>query len=309
MSLDEFKAVGMKDEVMIRERGRSIRPTRRWLICCIGGGLVTTLTILILVGIGNAQSKPVMRQMTLHMVGIPAGSRPVKVALLADIHLGNSGMTPGRLAEIIDQVNASRPDIALLAGDFITGHDARGAAERATGLTRPLTHLRAPLGVVAVLGNHDHWTAPNAVREALARAGITVLENQAVRRGPFAVIGIGDRFSGHDDISSSLMAARRIGGVPIVLTHSPDIVPDLPAGQPLVLAGHTHCGQVVLPWIGPLVMRAPADHWRQLYNPRYRCGIVRDGGRTAIVTAGVGTGTLPIRLGAMPDWWLITLEP
>ena len=104
-------------------------------------------------------------------------------------------------------------------------------------------------------------------------------------------------------------AARRLGGVPIVLTHSPDLVPDLPVDQPLVLAGHTHCGQVVLPWIGPLVMHAPSDHWRQLYNPRYRCGIVRDGTRTTIVTAGVGSGTSPIRIGAMPDWWLITLEP
>ena len=89
-----------------------------------------------------------------------------------------------------------------------------------------------------------------------------------------------------------------------VLTHSPDVAPDLPSSLPLVLAGHIHCGQVVLPWIGPLIMRAPKDHWRQLYNPRYRCGIVRDGARTTIVTADAGSGTSPIRLGAMPDWWL-----
>lgn len=162
---------------------------------------------------------------------------------------------------------------------------------------------------MTVLGNHDYWTAPRAVREALNKAGIVVLENQAVRRGPLAIVGIGDRFSTHDDTVSSLTAARGIGGVPIVLTHSPDIVPDLPAGLPLVLAGHTHCGQVVLPWIGPLLMRAPKDHWRQLYNPRYRCGIVRDGPRTTIVTAGVGSGTSPIRIGAMSDWWLVTLKP
>jgi hypothetical protein len=278
------------------------------LACCVGV-LVTTLAILILVGMGNARSKPVVRQLTLHMPGLPGGSRSTKVALLADIHLGNRGMTPARLVEVVDQVKASHPDLVLLAGDFVTGHDAQGAAKRAAGLTQPLTLLRAPLGVVAVLGNHDHWTAPGAVRAALIKAGIVVLENQAVRRGPFAIVGIGDRFSGHNDAFLSLAVARSIGGVPIVLTHSPDVVPGLPANLPLVLAGHTHCGQVVLPWIGPLVMRAPKDHWRQLYNPRYRCGIVRDGTRTTIVTAGVGSGSSPIRLGAMPDWWLITLEP
>lgn len=281
---------------------------RRWLAYGIGVSLAA-FVILILVGMHNAQSKPIVRRITLHMAGLSAGSRPTKVALLADIHLGNKGMTPTRLAEIVEQVNASRPDLILLAGDFVTGHDAQGAAERAAGLTQPLAHLRATSGVLAVLGNHDQWTAPNAVRTALSKAGITVLENRAVRRGPFTIVGIGDRFSGHDDVSSSLIASRRIGGVPIVLTHSPDLIPDLPVDQLLVLAGHTHCGQVVLPWIGPLIMHAPSDHRRQLYNPRYRCGVVRDGTRITIVTAGVGSGTSPIRIGAMPDWWLITLEP
>jgi len=293
---------------MTSGKRRSAKPAWYWLVGGIGA-LATMLAILILVGMANARSKPIMRQITLHLPGLAKGSPPTKIALLGDIHLGNRGMEPARLADIVDQVNASHPDLILLAGDFVTGHDAQGAAERAAGLTRPFARLRAPLGVVAVLGNHDHWTAPGAVREALNKAGIVVLENQAVRRGSFAVIGAGDRFSGHDDLPSSLAAGRNAGGIPIVLTHSPDVVPDLPANLPLVLAGHTHCGQVVLPWIGPLLMRAPKDHWRQLYNPRYRCGIVLDGARTTIVTAGVGSGTSPVRIGAMPDWWLITLQP
>ena len=293
---------------MTSGKRRSAKPAWYWLVGGIGA-LGTMLAILVLVGMANARSKPIMRQIMLQLPDLAKGSPPTRIALLGDIHLGNQGMEPARLADIVDQVNASHPDLILLAGDFVTGHDAQGAAERAAGLTRPLARLRAPLGVVAVLGNHDHWTAPGAVREALNKAGIVVLENQAVRRGSFAVIGVGDRFSGHDDLPSSLAAGHNAGGIPIVLTHSPDVVPDLPANLPLVLAGHTHCGQVVLPWIGPLLMRAPKDHWRQLYNPRYRCGIVRDGARTTIVTAGVGSGTSPVRIGAMPDWWLITLQP
>lgn len=101
-----------------------------------------------------------------------------------------------------------------------------------------------------MLGNHDHLTAPAAVRHALSEAGIVVRENQVVRRGPFAIAGIGDHFPGHDDVATSLSGARRVDGAPIVLTHSPDLVPNLPASLPLVLAGHTHCGQVVLPLTG-----------------------------------------------------------
>lgn len=280
----------------------------RWLLIAAALSLPMIAT-LILIGLGNARSTPIVRQATVHLAGLPTAARPMRVALLSDVHLGNRNMTSQRLAEIVDQVNASRPDLILMAGDFVTGHDAQGAGQRAAGLTQPLRRLRAPLGVVAVLGNHDHWTAPSVVREALIKAGVTVIENQAVRRGPFAVTGIGDRFSGHDNAPDALLAARRVGGAPIILTHSPDIVSELPANQPLILAGHTHCGQVVLPRIGPLIMHSPRNDWRRLYNPRYRCGIIRDRARITIVTAGVGSGTTLIRLGAMPDWWLLSIEP
>lgn len=281
-------------------------PAARWLLATAAVALVGSGALWV-VGLINAQSMPVLRRVTLHMPGFPKDVPAARVALLADIHLGNRAMQPEHLDAIVDEVNASHPDIVLIAGDFVVGHGEEGALERAAGLTAPLKRLHAPLGVVAVLGNHDHWTGPNAVNSALARAGITILENQAIQRGPFAIMGIGDRFSGYDEVTATLAAGRAIAGFPIVLTHSPDLVPDLPADQPLVLAGHTHCGQVVLPWIGPLVMHAPTNHWRQLYNPRYRCGIVSDGGRLTIVTAGVGSGTAPIRIGAMPDWWLITI--
>lgn len=271
--------------------------------------VIAFLAIIAALGRRNAQADPIVRQTTVHIPGLAKGVRPIRVALLSDIHLGNSGMTAERLQRIVSQVDAATPDIILIAGDFVTGHGVEGASDRAAALTAPLARLRARLGVFAVLGNHDHWTAPGAVRGALARAGIIVLSNNVTARGELTIVGIDDRFSGHDDVPRALAKARRIGGVPIVLTHSPDLVPDVPATLPLVVAGHTHCGQVVLPMIGPLVTHAPKDHWRRLYNPRYRCGIVRDGARTTIVTAGLGSGTAPIRLGAMPDWWLISLVP
>lgn len=287
-------------------RGQA-RLTRQWVLAA-AASVSTLLAITVFVGLKNVQALPLIRRASVQMPALVPGSAPLSIALLSDMHFGNRGMTPERLARIVRQVNAERPDLILIAGDLVTGHDGDGAADRAAGLTAPLSRLRAPLGVVAVLGNHDHWTAPAAIRTALARAGVVVLENQAVRRGPLSIIGVGDHFSGHDDLPRSLSAARNIGGVPVVLSHSPSIAPALPAAYSLVLAGHTHCGQVVLPLVGPLLSLSPRENWRRLYNPLYRCGLVRKAGRSTIVTAGVGSGTVPIRLGAMPDWWLVTLR-
>jgi predicted MPP superfamily phosphohydrolase len=218
-------------------------------------------------------------------------------------------MDAERLRTIVGQVNAAGPDLVLLAGDFVTGHDADGAAQRAAGLEAPLSHLNAPLGVVAVLGNHDHWTSSHAVRAALVRAGITVLGNEAVRRGPLAILGVNDAFSGHDDVAATVASWKTIGGIPLVLTHTPDLVHKLSGEFALVLAGHTHCGQVVLPGLGPILTRSPKQNWRPLYDTRYRCGVVRDADRIVVVTAGVGSGTSPVRFGAAPDWWLLTVGP
>jgi len=268
--------------------------------------LLALLGAAFLVGLREAVSPPVRREAHLALAGWPKDTPPLRLALLSDIHLGNRAMTPERLGRIVEEVNAARPDIVLIAGDFLAGSRSDGAEAKAAALTAPLSRLRAPLGVVAVLGNHDYWTAPQAVRAALEKAGVTVLVNRAVQRGPLALLGVDDAFSGHDDVPAAL-ASTRLRGVPVVLSHSPDVVHRLGTGFPLVLAGHTHCGQVVLPWYGPVTTRAPLAGWKPLYDPRYRCGLVERDGRTVVVTAGVGSGTTPIRLGAPPDWWLLTL--
>lgn len=232
----------------------------------------------------------------------------MRVALLADIHLGNRAMSPARLRTIVRDVNAARPDLVLLAGDFTVGHTPGEEANAAASLREPLAGLHARLGTIAVFGNHDNWTSPTSIRTALEAARISVLDNRAVRRGPLNIIGIGDAFSGHADVRRALAVASKLGGVPVVLSHSPDIVHELSPDLPLVLTGHTHCGQVVLPLFGPVLTRSPFQHWARLYDPRLRCGAVRDHGRLIIVTAGLGSGSSPIRIGAPPDWWLVTLR-
>lgn len=268
--------------------------------------LLAFLVVVVFVGLANARADP-----TLHSLDVPvprwrSGVPSLRVALLSDIHIGNRAMDAVRLGRIVALVNAAKPDLVLIAGDFLAGHDSVSANKQVSALAAPLMGLRPPLGVVAVLGNHDYWGSPEAVRLVLAKAGITVLENQAARGGPLSIVGISDRFSGHDNVPIAVEAARPLGGIPIVLTHSPDVVPVLPRIFTVAFAGHTHCGQLVIPGYGPLITpRSPREHWWRLYDPHYRCGVVRDPGRLTVVTGGLGAGTVPMRLGAMLDWWLL----
>ena len=149
---------------------------------------------------------------------------------------------------------------------------------------------------------HDHWRNASTARAELKRAGMTVLANSAVRRGPLAIGGLDDDFTGHANVPQVLAAIRLLGGVPVMLSHSPDVFPQVPEDVPLTLAGHTHCGQVRFPWGG-----TPATMSR--YGDRYACGLVHESGHTLIVSAGLGVSVLPFRFGTHPDMWVITLGP
>lgn len=270
------------------------------------GGVTKAIAALLLLAVAlvalghcSARSDPVLRRATVALPGWPAGAAPVTVLLWSDLHLGNAATPPARLARLVTLANGLHPDLIVLAGDFVAGH-RREDAGAAVAMLPALRGLRAPLGVVAVMGNHEYWTDPWPVRAALERAGVTVLANAAVRRGPLAVGGVDDMVNRRADVGATLAAVRAVGGAPVLVSHSPDIAPRLPAGVPLLLAGHSHCGQIVLPWFGP-----PTE----VTAPRYRCGMVREDARLTIVTAGTGTSVVPLRSGAPPDWWLLTLRP
>lgn len=264
----------------------------------LAAALLLGLAALALFMFLEARSAPIVRRAE---VALPGLAQPVRAVLISDIHIGTPAMDADRLDRIVAQINALRPDLVAIAGDFIFGHDPNGAARRGAAMVGPLSRLRPRLGTVAVLGNHDYWTGAPAVRAELARAHVTLLENQAVRLGPLAIGGISDAFSGHDDARATLRAARALRRPILLLTHDPDIAPDLP-GDAMLLAGHTHCGQAMV-----FGLRVTPEVSR--YGARYRCGVVREGERTVIVTAGLGTSGVPLRIGAPPDLWLVTLMP
>ncbi len=210
-------------------------------------------------------------------------------------------MPPERLSQIVRQANAQRPDAVLIAGDFVSDKALATKRFSLENAIAPLGDLKSRFGTFAVLGNHDHWRSAAAAYSALRRAGINVLDNSAARAGPLVIGGLDDAFTHHDDLSATLRAMAALGGEPVLLSHSPDPFPRVPAEVKLMLAGHTHCGQIRLPLVG-------AISYMSEYGDKYACGVVIEHGKTLVVGAGLGTSLLPLRLGAVPDMWLIVVK-
>ncbi len=261
-------------------------------IVALGAGLLTIYAW------AEARRMPVVRTARIAMADWPPSTPPLRVVLMSDIHLENETMDEGRLRRIVEIVNRQAPELVLIAGDFIAGHEHGSAAHIAPQLTRALGGLKARLGTVAVLGNHDLWTGPSDVASALGRAGIVTLNNAAIVRGPVRIAGIADAYTGSADIGGTFARVARLKGALLVLTHAPDVSEHLPHGDYPVFAGHTHCGQIVLPLIGPPYTVAKL---------RYNCGLIHEDGRNILVTAGLGTSGVPFRLGAAPDIWVVEL--
>ncbi|MDF0487052.1 metallophosphoesterase family protein [Sphingomonas sp. H39-1-10] len=264
-------------------------------------GLLLVIGVAVaLYAFAEARRDPVVRRADIALPRWPAGQPVVRVVLVSDIHIGSLASDATRLNRIVAQINALNPDLVLIAGDFIFGERKDGAALHGPAMIAPLKGLHARLGVFAVPGNHDHATGLPVVARDLAAVGITLLRDKAMVVGPLVLGGVDDAASGHAHPIYTMAQMRILPGAPVVFTHSPQIAKDMAPDMPLLLAGHTHCGQVVLPLIGPIVEVTPAQ---------YRCGMIGDGTGKVVVTAGLGATGVPFRLGAPPDLWLLTLRP
>jgi uncharacterized protein len=258
--------------------------------------------LLLLWSYGEATSQPVLGRAEVKLRGLPPGTPALRAVLISDIHVAGPDMPPERLARIVEQINALKPDLVLIAGDLVSDKRTATHLYPTHEALAPLGKLRPRLVSLAVLGNHDHWRSAPATRAALRKAGVILLENDARQVGPLAIGGLDDDFTGRADVSKVAARLRRLRGARLVLSHSPDPFPALPGDIPLMVAGHTHCGQITLPFYGPIenVSR---------YGMRYQCGVVRERGQTLVVTAGLGTSVVPLRFNAPPDMWLIELRP
>ncbi|MGR3614665.1 MAG: metallophosphoesterase [Paracoccaceae bacterium] len=244
---------------------------------------------------------------------------PLKIAVLSDLHAGTPNVTAERLTRIVARTNALGADVILLPGDFSATQTYFSRALPAAEIARLMGNLSAPLGVWAVLGNHDWWEDSDAQKQGegpihwhrlLGNVGIRVLENEAVLldngmwlaglADQHAIRGKFRRHAGVHDLDRTLASVPQ--DVPLLfLAHEPDIFPELPDRVTLAVCGHTHGGQIRLFGRAPFV---PSK-----FESRYSYGHIVEGDRHVVVSGGIGCSMVPVRLGVVPEITLITLGP
>lgn len=265
-------------------------------------------------------------RVTRHSVTPPNWPRDLKLrlALVADVHACEPLMTIWRMEEIVEVTNGLGADAILLLGDYEASHRFMQRPLMPNEWAPVLAQLKAPLGVHAILGNHDYWDDPHAQnqrgqvprsRRALEKAGVPVYENDAVRLmkdgQAFWLAGLADQiayivgvergrmlFEGLDDLAGTI--AKVTDDAPVILmAHEPDIFPTVPGRVSLTVAGHTHGGQVRLLGWSPIVP--------SVYGNRYAYGHVVEDDRNLVVSGGLGCSVLPVRFGVPPEIVLIEL--
>lgn len=248
-------------------------------------------------------SSLIIHEQTIAMSAWPRTLDGLSVAAISDIHAGSPFINEDKLRQLVDRTNALSPDLIVLLGDYMVRDSWHSTQMPPEKIADALRKLKAPLGVYAVLGNHDWWYDVSKTRVAFESRGIRVVDNDVVRLekngAPFWIVGIADAWSLTDDIEGT---AKRIpaGEPAIALTHNPDILPRFPPTFVLTLAGHTHGGQVNLPFIGRRIV--PSE-----FGQRYAAGHIQEEGKHMFVTTGVGTSVFPVRFRVPPEIALLTL--
>lgn len=227
----------------------------------------------------------------------------LRIAVLSDLHVGAPHRDLASLQELVSITNKQTPDLVVILGDLVIQGVVGGRFVPPEPIAKELARLRAPLGVVAVLGNHDWWFDGERVRRALSTEGITVLNDQNFRvthkDRSFWLMGLDDLWTRGNHLKATLASIRDDDPI-IALAHNPDIFPEMPPRVTLTLAGHTHGGQVNFPIIGRPIVPSRFDQ-------RFAYGLIEENGRKLFVTGGVGTSILPIRFRVKPEVVILTM--
>jgi predicted MPP superfamily phosphohydrolase len=243
--------------------------------------------------------------------GWPAHHK-LTMTVIADLHAGGPDMTLPHVRRVVDTANALRSDVVVLLGDFKAWYRFKTTPVADPDWAAELARLEAPLGIWAILGNHDWWHDLEGVRSALGKVRIPILENDVVLLGPegqkFWLAGLGDqlahwigrgRFQGVDDLPGTMAKVQTDDPV-VLLAHEPDIFTKVPARVALTLAGHTHGGQIRVPFLWQRYV--PSQ-----YGARFAYGHVVENDRHLIVSGGLGTSIIPARFGVPPEIVHVTL--
>lgn len=232
---------------------------------------------------------------TVEVEGLPKSADGTRIVQLTDIH--RSKMTRDRmLHRAVATANSAQGDVIVLTGDYVT--DQAADIDPCAHILAP---LRARLGVYAILGNHDHSTDAVAMERALARNHFTVLKNENVTLGNgLRIVGIEDDRYGHTNVERSFQGIPK-DAFSFVLLHNPSIVERIDERTCVAVAGHTHGGQLRLPWV---------TNWavRKIGAKHYHAGWYTVGKARLYVNRGLGSVGVPLRYGSRPEVAVFTLR-
>lgn len=217
-------------------------------------------------------------------------AHPIKIAHISDLHTNTVGIRERRLIKILDQ---EKPDLIALTGDLISdGHNYRAVAE-------VLRMLHAPLGVYWVRGNWENWFPASVPFRQLTSSNAQFLDNQSHRvTDGLWIVGLDDLSSGVPDLKSAFEKVPQTSFV-LVLSHSPALFDDISGKCQLVLSGHTHGGQVKIPFLGALWLPEGSGPYVSGWYMQKECRMY--------VSRGIGTSILPIRFLSRPEIAFINL--
>lgn len=281
-------------------RDRPAKLTRRQFLAAAGGAVLATMAGGTVNALAVEPRWVKLTYPTIRIRNLPPAWDGVRIAHVTDIHLGNL-ISMDYVNKIVAITNAASADLLVLTGDYVSQTKAINSS-----LTEALTKLHAPMGKLAVLGNHDHWTNAPAVEAMLAAAGITVLINShriLDRHGEkLCIAGVDDLWEGRQLLGPALGGVAE--DVPrILLSHNPDYAEQIPSHPrvDLMLSGHTHGGQVKIPF-GPRPVLP-------IRYAKYAAGLVTGPHCQVYTSCGLGMIRIPVRFNCRPELPIITLRP
>jgi len=256
-----------------------------------------------------------LKKVPVNIPDLPKSFRGFKIVQLSDIH-SSLIVSQNHIAQAVKLAMVEKPDLIVLTGDFLSGKKKFGTGsigefkrEYLDNCINAFKPLQAPMGIYAVLGNHDFWSGSDAVKtitdEFERQLGVNWLRNKHVvlekDKDQIALLGVDDYWEDSCSVGKAYDGLKKDMSK-ILLSHNPDINEALSPliKIDLILSGHTHGGQVVIPFVGMPFLPSP-------FGQKYREGLVRDGERQTYITRGVGHMVAPIRYNCPPEVTLITL--
>jgi predicted MPP superfamily phosphohydrolase len=280
-----------------------LRPSRKKKVLIVLAIIVSVIAGLAVWSFFIEPNRLVLHEETVQIDQWPKELSGLRIALIADIHTGGPFIDEKKLRRIVELTNQQKPDLIVLLGDYMSPNSWHSHRVEPEVTAAVLKDLKAPLGVYSVLGNHDWWYNGAKVRRAFEQNGIRVLDDEVAeikwKDSSFWLVGLADLWTRPQHIPETI-AKVPPGSTIIAMTHNPDIFPSIPRSVPLLLAAHTHGGQVNLPLIGTPIV--PSD-----FGDKYTAGHVFENDHHLFVTTGIGTSIVPIRFRVTPEIVLLTI--